>query len=201
MDEEAQEDSECPVCYESLTDSARTLSCGHHFCHDCLVRTLVNTIQNGSIKRDTIICPVCRHLTFITKHHRLTFSPAEGKSIGRTLEVPPVPAPVFPRNSVPRSHSGGLSCIGRCLGRISCRLCRRRLVCPKDASEVFIISELGRPMTEGDVIDIGTASGLQRDYGSNGQRLCTISCCLLILMITFTLLALVAATLPWVLLA
>ncbi|XDV13702.1 hypothetical protein PO909_002060 [Leuciscus waleckii] len=187
MDEEAQEDSECPVCYDSLTDSARTLSCGHHFCHDCLVRTLVNTTQNGSIKRDAIICPVCRHLTFITKHHRLTFSLDEDKRIGRTLEVPPVPT--------------RLGCIGRCLGRISCRLCRRSLVCPKDASEVFIISELGRPMTEGDVIDIGIASGLQRDYGSNGQRLCTISCCLLILMITFTLLALVAATLPWVLLA
>lgn len=45
MDEEAQGDSECPVCYESLTDSARTLSCGHDFCHDCLVRTLVSTIQ------------------------------------------------------------------------------------------------------------------------------------------------------------
>ncbi|XP_056128680.1 RING finger protein 222 [Rhinichthys klamathensis goyatoka] len=200
MDEEAQEDSECPVCYESLTDSARTLSCGHHFCHDCLVRTLVNTNQNGSNKRDTIICPVCRHLTFITKHHGLTFSPAEGKRIGRTLEVPPVPTPVFPRNSGHSSHSGGLGCVGRCLRRISCRLCRRILVCPKDA-EVFIISESGRPMTEGDVIDIGIASGWQRDYGSNGPRLCTISCCLLVLMITFTLLALVAATLPWVLLA
>lgn len=198
MDEEAQEDSECPVCYESLADSGRTLSCGHHFCHDCLVRTLVNTNQNGSIKRDTIICPVCRHLTFITKHHGLTFSPAEGKRIERTLEVPPVPTPVFPRNSVHRSHSGCLGCIGRCLRRISCR---RILVCPKDASEVFIISESGRPMTEGDVIDIGIASGLQRDYGRHGRRLCTISCCLLVLMITFTLLALVAATLPWVLLA
>ncbi|XP_067313114.1 RING finger protein 222 [Pseudorasbora parva] len=199
MDEEAQEDCECPVCYESLTDSARTLSCGHHFCHDCLVRTLMNTCPNGSFKRDNIICPVCRHLTFITKLHRLTFTPAEAKSIGKTLKVPPVPTPVF--NAGHGSYSGGLGCISRCLRRSLCRLCRQRLISPKDTSEVFIISELGRPMTEGDVIDIGTTSAMQRDYSSNGRRLCTISCCLLVLMITFTLLALVAATLPWVLLA
>lgn len=196
MDAEAQ-DSECPVCYESLTDSARTLSCGHHFCHDCLVRTLVNTNMNGSMKRDTIICPVCRHLTFIKKFHGFTVPPAEAKKIGRTLEVPPLPTPLFPRSAV-GSYSGGLGCICRCLRRISCR---RRLVCPRDALEVFIISEMGRPMTEGDVIDIGTTSAFQQDYRSHGRRLCTISCCLLILMITFTLLALVAATLPWVLLA
>lgn len=199
MDEEAQ-DSECPVCYESLTDSARALSCGHHFCHDCLVRTLVNTSLNGSIRRDTIICPVCRHLTFIKKLHGFTVSPDEAKRIGRTLEVPPVPTPVFPGNAV-GSHTGGLGCICRCLRRISCRLCRRRLVCPKDSLEVFIISEMGRPMTERDVIDIGTTSAMQQDYRGHRPRLCTISCCLLILMITFTLLALVAATLPWVLLA
>lgn len=197
MDEEAQ-DNECPVCYESLSDSTRTLSCGHHFCHDCLVRTLLNTSLNGSIKRDNIICPVCRHLTFITKLHGFTVSTVEAKTIGKTLEVPPLPSPVFPVGS----HTGGLGCICRCLRSISsCRLCRRRLVCPKDASEVFIISELGRPMTEGDVNDFGTTSAMQQDYSSNGQRLCTVSCCLLILMITFTLLALVAATLPWVLLA
>ncbi|XP_043090814.1 RING finger protein 222 [Puntigrus tetrazona] len=194
MDEEAQ-DSECPVCYESLSDSTRTLSCGHHFCHDCLVRTLLNTGLNGSIKRDNIICPVCRHLTFITKLHG--FTTVEAKRIGKTLEVPPLPSPVFPVGS----HPGALCCICRCVRSISCRLCRRRLVCPKDASEVFIISELGRPMTEGDVIDIGTTSAMQQDYSSSEQRVCTISCCLLILMITFTLLALVAATLPWVLLA
>lgn len=186
MDEEAQ-DSECPVCYESLSDSARALSCGHHFCHDCLVRTLVNTSLNGSIKRDTIICPVCRHLTFITKLHGFTVSTVEAKKIGKTLEVP---SSVFP-----------LGCICRCLRSISCGLCSRRLVCPKDTSEVFIISELGRPMTEGDVTDTGTTSAMQQGYSSHGRRLCTISCCLLILMITFTLLALVAATLPWVLLA
>ncbi|KAL1278639.1 hypothetical protein QQF64_025312 [Cirrhinus molitorella] len=193
MDEEAQ-DSECPVCYESLSDSDRTLSCGHHFCHDCLVRTLVNTSQNGSIKRDNIICPVCRHLTFIKKFQGYTLSMVEDKKIGKTLEVPSIPTPVVPVGS----HTG---CICSCLRSISCRLCRRRLVCPKDASEVFIISELGRPMTEGDVFDIGPTLAMQQDYSRNGQRFCTISCCLLILMITFTLLALVAATLPWVLLA
>uniref|UniRef100_A0A673FSD6 RING finger protein 222-like n=1 Tax=Sinocyclocheilus rhinocerous TaxID=307959 RepID=A0A673FSD6_9TELE len=155
MDEEAQ-DNECPVCYESLSDSTRTLSCGHHFCHDCLVRTLLNTSLNGSTKRDNIICPVCRHLTFITKLRGFTVSTLEAKRIGKTLEVSSLPSPVFPVGS----HTGGLGCICRCLRSISCRLCRRRLVCPKDASEVFIISELGRPMTEGDVIDIGTTSAI-----------------------------------------
>ncbi|XP_052408809.1 RING finger protein 222-like [Carassius gibelio] len=193
MDEEAQ-DSECPVCFESFSDCTRTLSCGHHFCHDCLVRTLLNTNLNRSIKRDNILCPVCRHLTVITKLHGFTVSTDEAKRIGKTLEVP---SPVFTVGS----HTGGLGCFCRCLSCITCRLCSRRLVCAKDASEVFIISELGRPMAEGDVIDFGTTSAMQQDYSSSGRRLCTISCCLLVLMITFTLLALVAATLPWVLLA
>ncbi|XP_051988803.1 RING finger protein 222 [Xyrauchen texanus] len=197
MDEEAQ-DNECPVCYESLSDSARTLSCRHQFCHDCLVRTLVNTSPSGPIKRDNIICPVCRHLTFIKKLHEFTVSSVEAKKTGKTLEVSSEPTPVFPAGG---SHRRSLTCIFRCLRRISCRLCRRRLICPRDNSEVFIISEFGRPMAEEDVINIGTNSAMQRNYNSNGCRFCTISCCLLVLMITFTLLALVAATLPWVLLA
>ncbi|XP_055043153.1 RING finger protein 222 [Misgurnus anguillicaudatus] len=196
MDDEAQE---CPVCYENLSESVRTLSCGHHFCHDCLVRTLLNANLNGSIKRDNIICPVCRHLTFITRFHRFTASITEAKNTGKTLEVPSVPTAVLSRNAG-ISHSGGLDCFGTCLRKISCILCRRRLICPKDSSDVFIISESGRPMDESDVIDIGTTSTMQHSY-RNGRRICTISCCLLILMIAFTLLALVAATLPWVLLA
>lgn len=197
MDDEAQ-DSECPVCYENLSESVRTLSCGHHFCHDCLVRTLLNANLNGSIQRDNIICPVCRHLTFITKLHGFTASVAEAKNTGKTLEVPSVPTTAVLSRNAGRSQGGG--CICTCLRKITCRPCKRRLICPKDSSDVFIISESGRPMEESDVIDIGTTSAMQHSY-SRGPRICTISCCLLILMITFTLLALVAATIPWVLLA
>lgn len=196
MDDEAQ-DSECPVCYENLSDSVRTLSCGHHFCHDCLVRTLLNANLSGSIQRHKIICPVCRHLTFITKLRGFTASVADGKNTGKTLEVPFVPTTVLSRNA---GRSRGFGCFCTCIRKVTCRLCRRRLVCPKDSSDVFIISEAGRPMEESDVIDIGTTSAMQHTY-SRGPRFCTISCCLLILMISFTLLALVAATLPWVLLA
>lgn len=197
MDEEAQ-DSECPVCYERLSDSVRTLSCGHRFCHDCLVRTLLNANLKGSNQRDNIVCPVCRHITFIAKLHGFTASVAEAKNTGKTLAVPSVSTTSVLSGNAGRSR--GFGCISACFRKITCRLCRRRLICPKDSSDVFIISEAGRPMKESDVIGMGTTSATQHNY-SRAPRFCTISCCLLILMITFTLLALVVATLPWVLLA
>ncbi|EPQ15509.1 60S ribosomal protein L26 [Myotis brandtii] len=42
--------SECPVCYEKFRDlegASRTLSCGHVFCHDCLVKYLLSTRVDG----------------------------------------------------------------------------------------------------------------------------------------------------------
>ncbi|KAG9264349.1 RING finger protein 222 [Astyanax mexicanus] len=199
MEEDEAQDSECPVCYENLLDSARTLSCGHAFCHDCLVRTLVSVSREGALTRDSIVCPVCRHLTFITKLQGLVGRAGEKEQ--KILEVP--------STFVARPGSGTgerLRWIRPCVRWVLSRLGRQRLVCPKDSLQVFIISDMGRPMAEDDVIDVGTNVGVQENTGGvggggHGWTVCTTSHCLLILLIAFTVLALVAATLPWVLLA
>ncbi|XP_026772254.3 RING finger protein 222 [Pangasianodon hypophthalmus] len=195
MDEEAY-NAECPVCYEGFADAARTLSCGHAFCHDCLVGTFVGSNRDGVITRDTIICPVCRHVTFVT---RLQGLGGKKEKHAKMLEVP---LRFSGRStSAPRSSGGRCRRLGRCLRWISSRMSRQRLVYPKDSSQVFIISDLGRPLAEEDIIDVGPSTVIRENSTYDGCTLCTTSHCLLFLLIIFTLLALIAATLPWVFLA
>uniref|UniRef100_A0AAY4BLV7 RING-type domain-containing protein n=1 Tax=Denticeps clupeoides TaxID=299321 RepID=A0AAY4BLV7_9TELE len=127
FDAEAQE---CPVCYEGLADTARTLSCSHTFCHDCLVRTLVSISRDAVITRDSIVCPVCRHLTFITKRTDL----ARDEKSRRILEVPlsgPPQGPSGPATS-PSPLAGGLSRLSHYVRWVSSRLSRQRLVRPSN---------------------------------------------------------------------
>ncbi|XP_038606006.1 RING finger protein 222 [Tachyglossus aculeatus] len=60
---------ECPVCYEKLRDlegAGRTLSCGHVFCHDCLVKYLLARRAEAHVPQ-TLVCPVCRYVTFLSR--------------------------------------------------------------------------------------------------------------------------------------
>uniref|UniRef100_A0A3B4UHZ0 Ring finger protein 222 n=1 Tax=Seriola dumerili TaxID=41447 RepID=A0A3B4UHZ0_SERDU len=169
--------AECPVCYECLSGAERTLSCGHVFCHDCLVKTLVSS--DGNI-RDTIVCPICRHLTFIKKQKEALGSLAADKDPNpdeaQTLEVP-----------LPLS-----------LGQLQVR--RQRLISPRHtASQIFIISAQGRPMAEEDALSV--VMTVVQPQRRRRRRICTTARCLLVLLSAFTILALVAATLPWILLA
>ncbi|XP_034503168.1 RING finger protein 222 [Ailuropoda melanoleuca] len=80
--------SECPVCYEKFRDlegASRTLSCGHVFCHDCLVKYLLSTRVDGQVQR-TIVCPVCRYVTFLSKKSSRWPSMLDRSS--QTLAVP-----------------------------------------------------------------------------------------------------------------
>lgn len=203
---ESQEDaleSECPVCYEFLSGTERTLSCGHIFCHDCLVKTLVSLNRDGIIK-STIICPICRHLTFIKKQEDVEVSLATGKDaeVEQTLEVP-ITSPPHDEHSVSASRNTlprGFNRIAHYIREISSRCSRQTLVSPgHKSSQIFIISAQGRPMAEEDVVNV--VMTVVQPHRRRRRRICTISCCLVILLATFTILALVAATLPWILLA
>lgn len=207
QEEDAQE-SECPVCYECLSGTDRTLSCGHVFCHDCLVKTLVSVNMNdGKITRDNIICPICRHLTFIKKQNEVVVSLDTGKDSeerGQTLEVPlpPPPSNLPPHHSARRASRSPneLSWFLRCFRVISERLSRHRLISPShNASQIFIISAEGRPMAEEDVISVVTMAAVQPNRRQQ-RSFCTTARCLLFLLAMFTLLALIAATLPWIIL-
>lgn len=205
--EEGQEDaheSECPVCYECLSGTERTLSCGHVFCHDCLVKTLVSINRDGNI-RDTIICPICRHLTFIKKLKEAVVSLAADKDPdeGQTLEVPlPLPSEQLQnaRRASRSSAPSDVNWLARWYRGFSERVRRHRLVSPSHtASQIFIISAQGRPMAEEDALSV--VMTVVQPHRRRRRRVCTTARCLLVLLSVFTILALVAATLPWILLA
>ncbi|KAG8006914.1 hypothetical protein GBF38_022981 [Nibea albiflora] len=203
--EDSQEDAhDCPVCYESLSGTERTLSCGHVFCHDCLVKTLVSINSDGNI-RDTIACPICRHLTFIKKQKEALVSLAADKdpNEAQTLEVP-FPVPPGQLQSARRTSGDtlprGVNWIARCFRSLSERVRRQRLISPShNASQIFIISTEGRPMAEEDALSV--VMTVVHPQRRRRRRICTTARCLVFLLSAFTVLALVAATLPWILLA
>ncbi|KAM9346458.1 RING finger protein 222 [Symphorus nematophorus] len=204
--EDSQEDArECPVCYESLSGTERTLSCGHVFCHDCLVKTLVSINSDGNI-RDTIACPICRHLTFIKKQKEaalVSIAADKEPKEAQTLEVP-FPLPLgqlqYARRASRDSSLRGARWISHCFRGISERVRRQRLISPgHNASQIFIISAEGRPMAEEEALSV--VMTVVQPQRRRRRRICTTARCLVILLSAFTLLALVAATLPWILLA
>ncbi|XP_032442890.1 RING finger protein 222 [Xiphophorus hellerii] len=203
--EDSQDDTpECPVCYEILSGSVRTLSCGHVFCHDCLVKTLVSINSDGAI-RDTIVCPICRHLTFIKrqKESLVALSATKYPDEEQTLEVP-LPTTASQLRSARRASGGsllsGVNRIAHCCGSIFRRVRQERLIGHNhNACQIFIISAQGRPMAEEDALDV--VMTVVHPQRRERRRVCTTARCLLCLLSAFTLLALVAATLPWILLA
>ncbi|KPP61055.1 RING finger protein 222-like [Scleropages formosus] len=207
-------DLECPVCYEVFTGSERTLSCGHIFCHDCLVKTLVIASRDGRVARESIICPVCRHVTFIIKGLPLGVTTGKGPEVAQTLEVPVCPAGqaapsgthVTTERNFMRSASSALSRICGALrhfSRVSNGVTSPQPGTQSHDSQIFIISNMGRPMTEDDAASavMTTASEPTARPHSRINAGCTTARFLLILLLFFTVLALIAATLPWVLLS
>ncbi|XP_036250646.2 RING finger protein 222 [Molothrus ater] len=79
--------AECPVCYERfqpLEATHRRLSCGHTFCHDCLVKCLLSAKLGGHVQ-SSIVCPVCRFVTFLSRKKVLWLPRATDP---RVLQVP-----------------------------------------------------------------------------------------------------------------
>ncbi|XP_019740414.1 RING finger protein 222 [Hippocampus comes] len=210
-DEPPGDTRECPVCFESPRGTERTLSCGHAFCHDCLVKLLLS-IQVEGQTRHTLACPVCRHLTFIRKRQNEPPALAEGKGEpeedaergGQTLEVPAG----TPLTRLDDDSDEAAPAAASLSGRVRRFFCgdsegphRPRLVrpSPRGSSEVFVIDARGRPMTEDDAF--GVVLTAVRRPRRRGRRLCSTARCLAVLLSAFTTMALVAAVLPWILLA
>uniref|UniRef100_A0A3Q2XV29 Ring finger protein 222 n=1 Tax=Hippocampus comes TaxID=109280 RepID=A0A3Q2XV29_HIPCM len=187
-DEPPGDTRECPVCFESPRGTERTLSCGHAFCHDCLVKLLLS-IQVEGQTRHTLACPVCRHLTFIRKRQNEPPALAEGKGEpeedaergGQTLEVPAGTPLTRLDDDSDEAAPAAASLSG-----------------PRGSSEVFVIDARGRPMTEDDAF--GVVLTAVRRPRRRGRRLCSTARCLAVLLSAFTTMALVAAVLPWILL-
>uniref|UniRef100_A0A8C9SHS8 RING-type domain-containing protein n=1 Tax=Scleropages formosus TaxID=113540 RepID=A0A8C9SHS8_SCLFO len=145
--------SECPVCYEPLEEDARTLSCGHVFCHGCLVRTLVTGAGPRAAARGSIVCPICRHLTFITPGLATHGKLPDKRQI---LEVPSLEAHaplLLAEPPQPALFRFASSCTW-----LPGRLGRPRATHPARTTHIFVISNQGRPMAEEDQISVDTTT-------------------------------------------
>ncbi|MBN3273938.1 RN222 protein, partial [Polyodon spathula] len=177
---------ECPVCYESYREAKRTLVCGHVFCHDCLVKTLVSLNRHGDIVRKNIICPICRHLTYIKKKTPIPLIVTSNKN-KQTLEVP-----LSPGSPVALSASSPFNSLDTLEEVMSPTPTRPTRTSP---SQIFTISGHGRPMSEEDTVSIRPAT---TRTGNRQARCCRLQWIIMFLTV-IVIVAIVAAILPWIL--
>ncbi|XP_028905384.1 RING finger protein 222 [Ornithorhynchus anatinus] len=179
---------ECPVCYERFRDlegAGRTLSCGHVFCHDCLVRYLLSRRAEGRVPQ-SLVCPVCRHVTFLSRRGpRRPPDPARGL---QTLVVPPAPPDPDPPD--PGSRPVDASCPGPAPRPPPAGLVRE--------PQVFAIGTSGMPPCPLSPRDPAPAAGTAEGPGPFRAR-CRSPALLLVVLVA--LVAGLAAILPWILLA
>ncbi|NXT69758.1 RN222 protein, partial [Chaetops frenatus] len=182
--------AECPVCYEKfqpLEATHRRLSCGHTFCHDCLVKCLLSAKLDGHVQ-SSITCPVCRYITFLSKKKAL-WPP-------RTLEMPLSPSSL---SHLAKSQASNTLVVPSLSLLPVQRLERGQqelpALLPREA-QIFVISEHGMPLV---------AAGSGEDTASSGSSspALGLQCCqspmALAVMLVLTV-AMLAAVLPWLLL-
>ncbi|KAM4691316.1 RING finger protein 222 [Rhinophrynus dorsalis] len=192
---------ECPVCYERLQNpsvSERRLSCGHSFCHDCLVKYLMTAKNEGTIKKN-IICPLCRYVTFLSK--RGLILPPKSGELQQILEVPisqscqchsenaqdpstlviPIPDMIAPngQQDLPRC-----TCQGNTNTEGMVHTC---------GTQIFVISDQGQPMDSEETVATQT-------HHVDARVSCCRSPALILILLMIFLVAVLAAVLPWVLL-
>ncbi|NXS87734.1 RN222 protein, partial [Erpornis zantholeuca] len=196
--------AECPVCYEKfqpLEATHRRLSCGHTFCHDCLVKCLLSAKLDGHVQ-SSITCPVCRYITFLSEKPLRTLRDANP----RTLEMPLSPSSlsqlakseasntlvvpshfVMPVQSLERCSAGPQGLPG---------LLARE-------AHIFVISEHGMPLVAADCGSLGRRSGADTASSVSSSPALGLQCCqspmALAVMLVLTV-AMLAAVLPWLLL-
>ncbi|NWW80463.1 RN222 protein, partial [Climacteris rufus] len=196
--------AECPVCYEKfqpLEGTHRQLSCGHTFCHDCLVKCLLSAKLDGHVQ-SSIVCPVCRYVTFLSKKKAL-WPPRAGTN-PRTLEVPLSPSSLA---NLAKTEAGNTLVVPshfvlpvQSLER-GCRPAAPGVLARE--AHIFIISDRGTPLLDTDCASLGrrgrAGSGSSVASGpALGLQCCQSPMALAVLLILTV--AMLAAVLPWLLL-
>ncbi|NXH93878.1 RN222 protein, partial [Pachycephala philippinensis] len=193
--------AECPVCYEKfqpLEATHRRLSCGHTFCHDCLVKCLLSAKLDGHVQ-SSITCPVCRYITFLSKKKAL-WPPGAGTN-PRTLEMPLSPSSL---SHLAKSEAGNtlvvpshfvmpVQSLERCSAGLPGVLARE--------AHIFVISEHGMPLVLGGSLDTGSRADTASSVSSSpalGLQCCQSPMALAVMLVLTV--AMLAAVLPWLLL-
>ncbi|XP_012630775.1 RING finger protein 222 [Microcebus murinus] len=205
--------SECPVCYEKfreLEGASRTLSCGHVFCHDCLVKYLLSTRVDGQVQR-TIVCPICRYVTFLSKKSSRWPSILDKSSQTLTVPVglPSTPPPDSLGHTNPLAMSQPVWRPAPSQARLPGSPGQTAQLHPLDLlptlpreSQIFIISRHGMPLGEQDSV-LPRRSLAELSEVSPAPSATRSFCCrsrALLLITLIAVVAVVAAILPWVLL-
>ncbi|NXA13030.1 RN222 protein, partial [Sapayoa aenigma] len=202
--------AECPVCYEKfhpLDSTHRQLSCGHSFCHDCLVKCLLSAKLDGQVQ-SSIICPVCRYVTFLSKKKALW----PLKAGHGTLEMPLSPSSLSHLSKteasktlvVPSHFVMPVQSLERCRGAGS-GPAEPPALPGALAREVhiFVISDHGVPLVDTDCASLGRRS--RADTGSlvSSSSALGLKCCqspMALAVFLILTVAMLAAVLPWLLL-
>lgn len=204
--------AECPVCYEKfhpLEATHRKLSCGHTFCHDCLVKCLLATKLDGQVQ-SSIICPVCRYVTFLSKKKALW--PPKAGTNPWTLELPLTPSSlshltkteasntlvvpsrfVMPVQSFDRCFSTGNNLVGS--QGVPGELARE--------VHIFVISDHGMPLVDVDCSSLGRRSRAETQSSVSSSSALGVKCCqspIALAVLLILTVAMLAAVLPWLLL-
>lgn len=186
--------AECPVCYEKLQPleaTHRRLSCGHSFCHDCLVKCLLSAKLDGHVP-SSITCPVCRYITFLSKK-KAPWPPG-------TLEMPLSPSSL---SQLAKSQAGNTLVVPShlVLPVQSPERCSQGLLAR--GAHIFVISEHGMPLVGTDCGSLGRRSGADASSSVSSSPALGMKCCqspmALAVMLVLTV-AMLAAVLPWLLL-
>ncbi|XP_042309522.1 RING finger protein 222 isoform X2 [Sceloporus undulatus] len=204
--------SECPVCYEPFQSpkvSRRILSCGHTFCHDCLVKCLLVSRDEGRLQ-NTLTCPICRFVTFLCRR-RARWLPKPA------LNPPALELPLSPASlacGVPLSPSNTLVVPGHFLAPLYGYDTHQSVCgCPgivqpgslERESHIFIITQCGMPLIEE---NYGSAIAQNNNVEAAGsvtssRSLGIVGCFRSPIMLAIFLVsavALLGAVLPWLLL-
>ncbi|XP_009073644.1 PREDICTED: RING finger protein 222 [Acanthisitta chloris] len=194
--------AECPVCYERLQPLEamhRQLSCGHTFCHDCLVKCLLSAKLDGHIQ-SSIICPICRYVTFLSKK---TQWPPKAGTNPRTPEMPLSPsslshlAKMEASNTlvVPSHFVLPVQSLERCCSPTDPR--------GLPGAHIFVISDHGMPLVDTDCGSLGRGSRAETGSSVSSSPALGVKCCqspMALAVLLILTVAMLAAVLPWLLL-
>lgn len=205
-DSPAATSTECPVCYEpfqSPTVSRRMLSCGHTFCHDCLVKCLLASWDDGRLQ-SSLICPICRFVTLLCKKRALW--PSKAAPIPQAQELPLSPAllPCGTANTlvVPSHWLMPLAGYDNHQSVCSCPTVNS-VVRPgglERESHIFIISRCGMPLIEENYGTLAHESNLEAPGSEEAQNFLLTGCLqspIILAILLVSAVALLGAVIPW----
>ncbi|XP_060108861.1 RING finger protein 222 [Heteronotia binoei] len=204
--------AECPVCYETFQSPAvsrRILSCGHNFCHDCLVKCFLASQANGRL-HNGLVCPICRFITLLCQ--KRTCWPSKSDPNAQSLELPLSPSSL--PCGVPMGSTNTLVVPGHFLmplnsynsHRSVCGYPNMDSVFPPGLERepsIFIISQCGMPLIEDNYAAVPQVTRVEVPGSVESQSSLGMGCFWSPIMLAIFLVsavALLGAVLPWLLL-